>query len=61
MCHLSRVTCHVSPVTCRMSKKNYIKKIKNKKIYIYIYIFYLKEKLEELVELVGGGSVINGA
>ena len=44
---MSLVTCQVSGVTCHMSTKK-IKKIKIKKI-------------DKVVELVGGGSVINGA
>ena len=47
--HVSRVTCHVSPVKCQ------------KKKYIYIYIFFYVKKLDKLVELAGGASVINGA
>ena len=68
MCHvslvtsnLSPVTCHLSPVTCHMSKyffKTFSER--RKKINIYIIFFPLK-KLDKVVELVGGGSVINGA
>ena len=56
---MSRVTCHVSRVTCHMSKKknNYILFI----YFIYLFIFLRKKKLDKVVELVGGGSVINGA
>ena len=50
--HMSCVTCHVSPVTC----------------YLFIYLFFYQiiiilslKKLDKRVELVGGGSVINGA
>ena len=46
-----RVTCHMSRVTCQMSHFFYIY------MYIYIYIFFLYK----VVELIGGGSVINGA
>ena len=53
--HVSRVMCHMSHVTCRMSKKKLhffsIKKTKKN----------LPKKLDKVVELVGGGSVINGA
>ena len=53
MCHMSPVTCHVSRITCHMShvKKNYI--------YIYFFLIILQKKLDKVVELVGGGSVIN--
>ena len=59
MCHMTRVTCHVSRVVCHMSKKNLLhffikKKLKIKKN-------YLQKILDIVVELVGGGSVINGA
>ena len=52
-CHMSCVTCHVSPVTCQnfFFLHFYNQKIKNKK----------PEKMDRVVELVGGGSVINGA
>ena len=57
MCHVSRVTCHlshvmcqVSPVTCHLS---HVKK--------YFLIFFILKKIYWVVELVGGGSVINGA
>ena len=53
MCHVSAVTCHLSPVMCHLS---HVKK----KLYIYFFLF-LQKKLEKVVELVGGGSVINGA
>ena len=55
-CHLSCVSCQVSRVTCHMSfffSSFFIQKINIKKI--------LKNKLDNVVELVGGGSVINGA
>ena len=55
MCHVSCVMCHVSRVTCHMSKK---------KLYFNFLIFFLLlflKKLDKVVELVGGGSVINGA
>ena len=59
-CHMSRVTCHVSRVTCHVSHVT----CQKKKIYILIkkklFFFYLK-KMDKVVELVGGGSVINGA
>ena len=59
--HLSHVTCQMSPITCNVSndlfydiffsiKKNYKKK----------YIFFFS-KLDRVVDLVGGGSVINVA
>ena len=55
MCHVSPVTCHVSPVTCHMSK-NMLHVLNKENIYIYP-----SEKFDKVVELVGGGSVINGA
>ena len=44
-CHLSSVTCHLSPVTCQMS------------IFSHFFPIFLKllRKLDNLVELVGGG------
>ena len=48
----SLVTCHMSRVTCHMSFFSFfflVKKSKNLK------------KMDKVVELVGGGSVINGA
>ena len=64
-CHLSCVTCHLSHITCNLSrvkkktkqKKKLLKKRNTKKI----KFFYLEKKLDKVVELVGGGSVINGA
>ena len=55
MCHMSRVTCHMSHVKCQKKKKK--KKIMRKKKKKNI----LQKKLDKVVELVGGGSVINGA
>ena len=46
-CHVPNVMCHLSRVTCQMSKK--------------LHFFYPEKKLDKAVELVGGGSVINGA
>ena len=48
---MSCVTCHMSRVTCHMSRVTYI----------YIFFYFLFFFLYKLVELVGGGSVINGA
>ena len=45
MCHMSRVTCHMSCVTCHVSHVACI---------FCLFCFY------KLVELLGGGSVING-
>ena len=65
MCHMSCVTCHVScvtfhlsPVTCHLSH-----------IILFSFIFLLKKKIykypleemDKVVDLVGEGSVINGA
>ena len=43
----------MSHITCHIAKKE----IKNKKGIFFI----LQEKLDNVVEVVGGGSVINGA
>ena len=55
--NVSHVTCHVSHVTCHVST-----------VILFFYIFLDKKKknnlhknLDKVVELVGGGSVINGA
>ena len=61
MCHVSCVMCHVSCVKCRLSpvtcQNNFF--LHNK---IYITDFFLSlKKLDKVVELVGGGSVLNGA
>ena len=66
MCHLSRVMCHMSPVTCHLSPvacpNIFLKHFSFKKKKKYHNLFFtLKKKQENLVELVGGGSVINGA
>ena len=58
MCHVSCVMCHVSHVTCHMSKYYFLTFFYLKKI--YGFSLYLK-KLDKVVELVGGESVINGA
>ena len=54
MCHLSCVTCYVlpvmcpvSPVMCHLSHEEIMKKI--------------LKKMDKVVELVCGGSLINGA
>ena len=46
---MSRVTCHVSRVTCHVSNVTIRKKDNN------------NNNCHKVVELVGGGSVINGA
>ena len=46
MCHISSVLCQVSGVRCQVSHAN-----------VYIYFLFL----DNVVKLVGGGSVINGA
>ena len=50
MCHVSRVMCHMSYVTCHMSRVMCHRSLKK-----------LNKKSDKVVELVGGGSVINGA
>ena len=47
---MSQVTCHVSRVTCHMSL-----------IFVFYFLFFCSSSLEKVVELVGGGFVINGA
>ena len=49
-CHLSHVTCHMSHVTCHM-------------LFFFkcLVFLYPEQKLDNVVELVGGGSVINRA
>ena len=47
---MSHVTCHVSPVTLKIKIKEIIP-----------IFFIIQKKLDKVVELVGGGSVINGA
>ena len=49
-CHLSPITCHLSPVTCHLSPVTW-KKIKLNK----------NNKSDKVVEVVVGGSNINGA
>ena len=58
MCHVSCVTCHMSHVACHLS---------NVKIFSF-HFFYKKKKkiicsnkLDKVVELVGGGYAINRA
>ena len=63
-CHVSLVTCHMSPVMCHLSPVTCQK-------YLFFYIFIIKKNkkkikilqkiLDKVVELVRGGSVINGA
>ena len=48
LCHLSLGMCHMSPVTCCMS------------CFIYIKKNCPSKELDNMVELVGGGCVING-
>ena len=62
-CHVSGVTCQVSRVTCQVSRvRCHVSHVRYQVshamcIYIYIYIFFFYK----MVELVSGGSVINGA
>ena len=58
-CQVSGVTCHVSPVTCHLSHV-----VKKKLLFILKKIYKKKlslKKFDKVVELVGGGSVINKA
>ena len=62
MCHVSHVTCHMSHVTCHLSRLTF---------HMIFFILFCSEKkiekkshlniFDKMVELVGGGSVINGA
>ena len=62
MCHVSYVTCHLSRVTSHLSLVTCQKKVVvDNLIFLFIYLFSRKTKLDKVVELVGGGSVINGA
>ena len=53
-CHVSHVTCHLSPVTCQIFFYFYI-------LLIFFFFFFTLKKFDKVVELIGGGSVINGA
>ena len=55
MCHMSCVLCHLSCVTCRLSH------VKIFVLKFFILFFLSIKKVDKVVELVGGGSVINGA
>ena len=51
MCHMSYVTCHVSHVMCHTSC-----------VTCHVsHVFSIIIFLDKVLELVGGGSVINGA
>ena len=54
MCNMSHVPCHMSYVTCLMSHIPY-------HVYNIYFCFSYFAFLDKVVELVGGGSVINGA
>ena len=68
MCRMSRVTCHVSPVTCHLSP---VTCHKSKMFFKFFFVLKNKKKIKKntsfrnkiykVVELVGGGSFINGA
>ena len=51
MCHVSHVTCHMSPVTC----------LKNNLHLNFFLLLFIHKKIDKVVELFGGGSVIDGA
>ena len=53
MCHVSRFTCHVSCVT------RHIPPVKIIFFHNNLFFSILKQKFDKVVELVGGGSVIN--
>ena len=50
MCHVSRFTCHMSCVMCHLSHVTF-----------FPFFFWSLKIFYKVVELVGGGSVINGA
>ena len=54
ICHVSRVMCHVSCVLCHVSPVTYFFLFKKGKK-------SGQQKFDKVVELVGGGSIINGA
>ena len=56
MCHVSRVTCHVSDVMCHVSGVTC--QVSGVSCF---FCFFVVVFLDKVVELVGGGSVINGA
>ena len=52
---MSRVTCHVSRVTCHLALVIFF-------IFCFLFYFFFSQNfLDKVVELVGGGGVINGA
>ena len=59
ICHVSIVTCHVSPVMCHMSHVTC--HLSHVKIFFFYIFFNPLNIFDKVVELVGGGSVINGA
>ena len=62
-CHLSPVTCHLSHVTCHTITFYFLKsiKLKSKQIKSLQNNKKKKHKKNKVVELVGGGTVINKA
>ena len=65
-CHVSRVKCHMSHVTCHVSHVTFFF-IFFLYLFIfffflfYFFIFYFYFFSDKVVELISGGSVINGA
>ena len=53
-CHMSRGTCHVSHVTCHMSRVTC-------HFFLLLLLLSFSFFLDKVLELIGGGSVINGA
>ena len=62
MSHVSHVMCHLSRVTCHLSKYYFFNFHFLFCIFrFFCFVFYHKKIVDKVMELVGGGSVINGA
>ena len=62
MCRMSHVMCHMSHVTCHMSHVTYhMSHVTCHLSHVTKILINLKKKEEKVAELVGRGSVINGA
>ena len=59
MCHMSHVPCHLSPVMCHVSCVTF--HMSNYFFYLKKKMFFCLKKMDKVVELVSGGSIINGA
>ena len=58
-CAMSRVKCYVSTVTCHLSHWSKEEE-EEKQIWFFFLLFLSLKKLDKVVELVSGGSVIDG-